>query len=365
MKVLILTNHFKEYSGSEIQALEIYKYFKQNNISVKIYANALDQQLTQHIDIKDIIENINNINIQEFNFIWAQHAIFAMLFKNKPFLTHGMKIFSVHLSPYELLELTSINYMKEIGAIFLANSEETKEKLLEFNVDSGQILVTYNCAPQEFEKDIIPHKINNILAISNHLPNELSDALSKLKSDFNVDIIGTNHKKILISSEFINKYDLIISIGKSVQYGILSNKFIYCYDRFGGPGFLTDSNFEKAKYYNFSGRGFEKKISSQIYNEIKKFDPSQYPQDIDKNDFKLDSFMNKIRSKPDVFLTQKDIEVLHMSYPIENLFTQYYQSSVGKPGSQTKLKKYRNLSKISSLVIIILFALLISTILLK
>src|SRR5690606_31689494 len=31
-------------------------------------------------------------------------------------------------------------------------------------------------------------------------------------------------------------------------------KPVYCYDHFGGPGWLSASNFEVAEYFNFSGR---------------------------------------------------------------------------------------------------------------
>lgn len=352
MKALILTNHFQEYTGSEIQALEIYQYFRKKNIDVKIYANSLGQQLIQHIDIKDIIEDVSEIKVEEFNFIWAQHAIFSMLFKNKPTFNHGIHIFSVHLSPYEIMELTAINYMKEIGATFIANSEETKDKLLEFNVDSEKIVVSYNCAPKKFQNGQIPHKINNILAISNHLPDELSKALLKLENEFSVQVIGMKHEKILISPELLNKYDLIISIGKSVQYGILNNKFIYCYDRFGGPGFLTDQNFETAKYYNFSGRGFNKKSVNQIYEEIINFKPNQYIKNIYKENFELEVFMDKLMKTPKIFLKNKDVELLHSSYPIESLFTQYYLGY--NNGTQQKIKKYKNIVKVLSILILIL-----------
>lgn len=37
---------------------------------------------------------------------------------------------------------------------------------------------------------------------------------------------------------------------------------IYHYDHFGDSGYITLPNFEKEKFYNFSGRNFNRKISA-------------------------------------------------------------------------------------------------------
>ena len=39
MKILLLTNHLAVYAGSEIQILELYRYFKSQNHGVFVYAN--------------------------------------------------------------------------------------------------------------------------------------------------------------------------------------------------------------------------------------------------------------------------------------------------------------------------------------
>ena len=38
---------------------------------------------------------------------------------------------------------------------------------------------------------------------------------------------------------------------------------LYCYDRFGGPGYLEPEEFEEAKRTNYSGRSNPKKLSAE------------------------------------------------------------------------------------------------------
>ncbi|MCP1222552.1 hypothetical protein NKW45_11925 [Acetobacter orientalis] len=115
--------------------------------------------------------------------------------------------------------------------------------------------------------------IKNILIVSNHIPNEVMEAKSLLEAeDFKLHILGESGKSELISPELLSNYDAIISIGKTVQMSILSGIPIYCYDHFGGPGWLRPHNIAQASRFNFSGRGFdEKKTSHTIYSEIKSY----------------------------------------------------------------------------------------------
>lgn len=44
---------------------------------------------------------------------------------------------------------------------------------------------------------------------------------------------------------------------------------VYCYDIHGGPGWLNDENYSTAKFFNFSGRGFNRHLSpNDIVQEL-------------------------------------------------------------------------------------------------
>ena len=73
----------------------------------------------------------------------------------------------------------------------------------------------------------------------------------------------------IISYDVISKYDLVITIGKTVQYCLVLGQPVYIYDHFGGCGFLDEKNLKSAKEYNFSGREkVNNKTPSQIVDEI-------------------------------------------------------------------------------------------------
>ena len=65
--------------------------------------------------------------------------------------------------------------------------------------------------------------LQKIAVISNHIPPEILEAVKILQKKYTVDIFGLQKQPIWITPEIINQYDLIVSIGKSIQYGILSN----------------------------------------------------------------------------------------------------------------------------------------------
>lgn len=328
MNVLILTNHLVELCGSEIQVLEIYNYFKERDHNILVYANILGDPIIEYFDKNDLITNLEQINLENINFIWSQHCMIARLFQNHIHKNVDLKLISVHLSPYEMMELCSLPYMKLLDCIYVANSKETKDKLVSLGIESNNIFISNNCAPSKYlDNSIKETKLNNILVVSNHLPQEMIEATNILSKDFNVNIIG-GKKAVLVTPELIKQYDMIITIGKTVQYGLLSNIPVYCYDHFGGPGFLNFENYEVAKYYNFSGRGFEKKTAEEIVLEVR--DNFQFSVDFfnkfsKKSDFILEYFMdNLFLQNKKCILTKKKQQLLLPFVPFEKKIAELY-----------------------------------------
>jgi hypothetical protein len=113
-------------------------------------------------------------------------------------------------------------------------------------------------------------EVKRICIVSNHCPKELQE-LKELaeKNDIEVDIYGEGHIKKLITKKVLSNYDVIISIGKTVYYSLALGIPTYCYDWFGGYGYINKENIIKAFHRNFCGRGFGKKMSSkELYDDI-------------------------------------------------------------------------------------------------
>ncbi len=99
------------------------------------------------------------------------------------------------------------------------------------------------------------NEIGKILYRVQSLPDEVLAARDLLISaGYQVDHLGEGGDVTMMCPEILHNCDAVITIGKTVQMAILANRPVYCYDHFGGPGWLTDQNYEAAAALNFSGR---------------------------------------------------------------------------------------------------------------
>jgi len=74
---------------------------------------------------------------------------------------------------------------------------------------------------------------------------------------------------VYIEDKVLENYDLVITIGKTVNYCLALGVPVYCYDWFGGSGYLNPGNFAINKRHNFSGRDSFRKLSGEaIFREI-------------------------------------------------------------------------------------------------
>lgn len=330
VKALLLTNHLVDYSGSEIQILEIYNFLKSKDIEVHVFANIVGSPIINHFSQSDLFTSIDDISPQHYQLIWSQHALLSRLFKTLSD-SFNLLVFSVHLSPFEMLEMSSLAYMSSIGAYFIANSPETADKLCTFGVKRELIHISYNCASIDFYALTIEQKpsLRKVAIISNHPPKELVEAAYLLKKNYHVEMIGGDNPH-LVTPDLLKSFDCVISIGKTVQYSLLANKAVYCYDHFGGPGYLQDENYDTAQYNNFSGRGFHKKTAAEIVEEI----VSNYDIGVNfvkklnnKDIYRLDLFINQLLELPPRVLGVKEQQLIRMSYPIEEKIARFYQDN--------------------------------------
>jgi hypothetical protein len=147
-----------------------------------------------------------------------------------------------------------------LASLVVFNSQETLSAQKDL-LDSEIPLSIYpNPAPTEFSK--INHRkserLRDVLVVSNHAPEEIHEAASILREqEINVDFLAErfgSDKPSVISPELLAQYDVVISIGKTVQDCLVAGIPVYVYDHFGGVGYLDEENFSSAEFYNFSGR---------------------------------------------------------------------------------------------------------------
>lgn len=313
MRILISNHYLSDYAGSEITTLGLAKHFKENGFQVVVATLSYGDPIRHHFEALNI-EVVNLLNDKldecEFDVIWAHHSpILNKLILDKS--VTGKKILCSILSPFEPLEAPPI-YVNELD-LCLVNSLETRDKMLQFGVEPDKIQLFPNSVSNEFFDAYKPHnnELKKIVVISNHVPDEIIEVAQKLEfNKVKVDIFGLYHKRELITPALLNDYDAVITIGKSVQYALALGIPVYCYDTFGGPGWITPDNLDTAEYYNFSGRCTNNKLNADtIVNEIlNKYDSVARNcgilHNIAKNSYSLikniQKVMDKLSLMPDI-----------------------------------------------------------------
>lgn len=257
-----------------IHVYELGSYFAKQGFSV------LCATLSYTSEIKELyssagIELVTVYDVPEgehFDIIYGLHyPLYGYLFSKS---VSCEKLIMSSLSGFLTIESYPL-YWKD-ASLLLVNTKENKQQQIErLNIPEDKIYVLENLIPEKFskyeykrEKRDIPSSPLNIIVVSNHAPKEIID-LQKF-DDISVTFFGLGHSNYqLITPEVLSKYDVVITIGKTVQYSLGMGIPVYEYDRFGGLGYITIENFEDARGFNFSGRSSCRKISSdEIHNEL-------------------------------------------------------------------------------------------------
>ncbi len=255
VKIAVLTSRLDQFSGSEIVALEAATHFASIGHIVTVQADKISPDMFTIADSKYHLQ-VQPLEISEYDFVWSQHGQFLHNISDPKLLLNWRgSLVSVHLSYYHPIETLHHPISKRFATMRLFNADVTRDTL-EGKEETDNIYVLRNAAPLRFHQ--MPSKsfetLRNILIVSNHLPNDLLIAAKKLEElGFKIKIIGKGHiVKILEPSDFFD-IQAVISIGKTVQYALVAGIPVFCYDHFGGPGWLSELNIRKAEYLNFNG----------------------------------------------------------------------------------------------------------------
>lgn len=271
---LLMTNLFLcTFSGSELHILSIAEQFIRKGYEVTIavfeYAYPLLSE-AEKIGVKIINCVKEDIEDTYYDVFWSQHYMVA----DYVILKYKIKCKKLVVSKLGVTAgPETLPVFAKHANLITCVSEECKKNILNTMENGKNIYVFENYATEDFFKVYKENnigKLKNIAIISNHIPDEVIKAKEVLEMDGKcVQCFGTGYRKELITPEILEEYDLIITIGKTVQWGFATGTPVYVYDIFGGPGYIDRSNIDIARENNFSGRGFnERKNSEQIFEDI-------------------------------------------------------------------------------------------------
>lgn len=271
-RILLGVYDVANYAGAELHCLQLAQTFQENGAHVEVatfnYAYPVRAEYEKNkISVKNVF--FDSLDYSKYDLIWLHHTMLAdyILFQLG---ISAPKIIYDSLSPFESLDAVPA-YGQYLSACF-ANSEETKQTMVAEGVPENRIRIFPNYVTMEMlnsAKKNASHLVKKIAVVSNHVPQEVHDAVEELKQhDVQADIYGLGYHVTLVDSKLLQSYDAVITIGKTVQYCMSLCVPVYCYDIHGGPGWIDNSTLAKAFSLNFSGRGFSKKTGKEIAEEI-------------------------------------------------------------------------------------------------
>ncbi|TFB54009.1 hypothetical protein E3O47_11105 [Cryobacterium sp. TMT2-17-1] len=282
-KFLITQAHLLRYMGAEIVTLELAEYLAGQGVEVVIATHSFGYPIRQEFDriegvtVFELWEDALAANLQERlpDLAWIQHSIIPVVV-----LEHADEILFVfhHMSSILPAEFTMAAVLE--SALATAVLFESPRSLeihratgVYEDVDPDRLQVMGNAAPARFgDVSPTPNNERRITVVSNHIPPELVAAFEGIRERFDLVVIGSQSElgatPRRVTPDTLAGTDAMISIGKTVQYSIVAGVPVYCYDHFGGPGWITRANIEDARWENFSGRRAGTKTAAEIVVEI-------------------------------------------------------------------------------------------------
>jgi hypothetical protein len=274
-RALIATHNLVSYAGSEVFTLELATELREMGwdvtVATLVPGNPMVSEFQQRgLPVVDLLADQPLFANHRFDLAWIHHApvLYHLTFIHR---IEVVKLVFCSLSHFEALE--SVPAQRAGIHLLLANSIENRDFIaLDLGLDPDEVIVFPNSVPGSYwrsPKKVNPPAPSRIAIISNHPPPEVLVAAVMLeRSGLTVCHIGTGGKQVLITPDLLRHYDAVITIGKTVPYCFALKVPVYCYDHFGGPGWLDHGNLDLASRNNFSGRGFVRKTPEAIAHEI-------------------------------------------------------------------------------------------------
>lgn len=299
-KILLTVAYLDGLHGSVMHVAELSSYLVNVGWHVSVAAIHIDESKIEGLfDDRVELRSILEIRSESFDVIWSYHfPTVGALLANE--VRCGRLIYGC-LSWFEKLETPPMFW--EHCSVVHAVSRECAELLGEmYGLPKERFTVIGNWLPDKYSTYTpdLKEKIRKIGVVSNHPPKEIK-GLEPLfgKDGVCIEYVGGKNSRI-VTPDLLSKYDVVVSIGKTVQYALGMGVPVYLYDRFGGCGYIALDNFERANWYNFSGRCTCRKLDSiQIREEIYKGYSSALKQ--------LDSLRGLAEDK---FLLSKNVEFI-------------------------------------------------------
>lgn len=277
---ILFTNLFLgSYTGSELHVLRLATEFVKHGWRVCCYTLISSFPLLPVFESRGIkvVEFGNENDLDEsYDVLYAQHHVVSN------YLTSNFDTTFRYIVVSSLGTITNHEHLPEFASIadlVVFVSEECRDaRYPELGETyAGSVLLFPNYADEEYfaaasqdaSADALTDRPLRIAAITNHLAPEVSGLTNTAPDDVHIDYIGQNTASMEVTPHLLSTYDLVITIGRTVQCCMAQRIPVYCYDVFGGPGYLRPNELDAHLYANYSGRSCPtKRAAAELWDDI-------------------------------------------------------------------------------------------------
>lgn len=294
-KILITSFSYAHFGGAELNAVELADQLVEFGMKPTFFSYDTNGPLKAHIEerftTKILSDQINKLsetedenelgmtklNIEDYDYIWVGgNTVPVSIIRQVNTAKKLPKFIFIHMSQLVAFPLDAPlmpEFEKKIASKILSISEKTTTDNIQRILGKDVVVDEWsNPVPKDFSA--LKKRSGNLKKIaiisSSHPGDEIIEIKQLIEqAGVAIDYIGKFNNNIkVVDAKFYDEYDLIIGIGKNARYSMVSGVPIYIYGRFGGGGYITEDNLAKNETHNFSGRGFGKKDTATIAQEI-------------------------------------------------------------------------------------------------
>ncbi len=263
---ILLTNyHLRSLAGSELVTLDLGRLFRSRGWDVAVAAWDVGQPMQGlFIDNGMSVVGLDDPALwREFDLLWAHHwpTIATVLASG---CTSARKVVFSSLGPSEPLETPPLGGGVDL---YVTNSQETSALMATLGIGSESVFLLPNSLlPEWIEAGTARHghgNLQSVAFVSNHLPDEEKEAMAIIGRRGILTIhVGSGGVSEYVTPALISRFDAVVSIGRTVVQGLAAGVPAFCYDLFGGSGWVTPGNVEAMAQVNFSGRDSPSRLSA-------------------------------------------------------------------------------------------------------
>lgn len=268
MKILLANAYLVTIGGSERILLELAEYFQAKGHTLTVFASVAGPpvaDLFRELSI-EVVTDPATIAPFAYDLVYLQHHVAGLFDYRIDGASRERTTFIFgKLGRRTFMESGGWRHDRILADGYFANSELTAERLIEVGVEAP-VTVFHNAAPAAyFRPDCTAGaRLRTIAAVTNHSDPALMAALDGLERDYTVHRLGaTQGGQRLLTPAMVAASDVVVSIGKTVPYALAARVPVFVYDHFGGPGYLSAENFDRAARFNFTGRCCERRLDPQ------------------------------------------------------------------------------------------------------